>query len=127
MYTTQKEFKGYYYFRKAIRELYKNDVQTGDLCCKILEIRDKYRYVESISVALQDYTIEVEFTPGTEEDKKLVILDKIATLIGYYISDNQDLLPSEVKNDHKFEIFLESENHMYCDICLIGDTLTFNL
>ena len=121
------QMKRYYDFRNAVRKLYDTDVQTGDLCCKILEVRDKYRYVESITASIQDYSIEVELAPDTSDEKKSNIIDRIGSLIGYYLSDNQDLLPPDIKNDPEFEVFLESENFIYCDIIVVGDSIRFNL
>ena len=121
------QMKSYYEFRNAVRKLYDTDVQIGDLCCKILEVRDKYRYIESINVSIQDYIINVELTSGTDDDKKAKVIDKIGSLIGYYLSDNQDLLPADIRNDPGFEIFLESENFIYCDIYVVGDSIRFTL
>lgn len=122
------EMSKYYNFRKEVRKLYQNDVQnTGDLCCKILEIRDKYRSVESIELKLQEYTINVELSENTSATKKQEIISKIALVIGYYIVNNRILLDESINNDPDFEIFINSNNMIYCDIIVVGNSITFNL
>ena len=121
------QMKKYYEFRKAIRMLYDNDTLIGDLCCKILEVRDKHRFVESINVSIQSYYIEVELSEGTTDEKRQMIIDKICTEIGYYISNNAYLLPDNIKNDPDFELFVDSENFVYCDICPVGNSIKISL
>lgn len=122
------EMSKYYNFRKEVRKLYQNDVQNiGDLCCKILEIRDKYRSVESIELKLQEYTINVELSENTSATKKQEIISKIALVIGYYIVNNRILLDESINNDPDFEIFINSNNMIYCDIIVVGNSITFNL
>ena len=42
---TKIDDKRYYELRKEVRKLYDNDVNLeGDLCCSILQIRDKYSF-----------------------------------------------------------------------------------
>lgn len=122
------EMSKYYNFRKEVRKLYQNDAQNiGDLCCKILEIRDKYRSVESIELKLQEYTINVELSENISATKKQEIISKIALVIGYYIVNNRILLDESINNDPDFEIFINSNNMIYCDIIVVGNSITFNL
>ena len=117
----------YYEFRKAIRNLYDNDTKIGDLCCKILEIRDKYRYVESITTSIQEYNIDIELENGTDQDKKEKILTKVADAVGRYLVDNQTLLDPSIYNDPEFELFIESDNYIFCDIYVVGNSIKFTL
>ncbi len=122
------EMTKYYNFRKEIHKLYENDAQNaGDLCCSILEIRDKYRSVESIDLKIQEYSINVELSEGTSETKKQEVATRIAKSIGYYIINNRSLLDPEIDNDPDFETFINSDNMLFCDIMIIGDTINFNL
>ena len=118
----------YYEFRKAIREnLYSNKSLLDDLCCRILEIRDKYRYVESISIAIQEYSIEVELTEGTDFDKMDNIINKIGSAIGTFLFNSSHLLPDDIRFDKEFESFIDSDNFVFCDIYSVGSTIKFNL
>lgn len=122
------QMKKYYDFRIAIRgALYSNDTLIGDLCCKILEIRDKYRFVESLSVAIQDFLIEIEVEEDTDIEKKKMIVEKICTQIGYFISNNINKLPDNIRNDPDFETFIDSENFIYCDTCMVGNSIKITL
>lgn len=117
----------YYEYRKAIRTLYDNDTLIGDLCCKVLEIRDKYRFVESITTEIQNYSIEVEVSEGTTDEDKGKVINKIASAIGYFISDNTYTLPPEIRNDPEFDMIIESDNFIYCDISMVGNSIKFLL
>ena len=118
----------YYKFRKEIQKLYKNDVyNTGDLCSKILGIRDKEKCIESIRIDLDSYTINIELSQDTTDKKKSEIVEKIARSIGYYIVDNRDKIDPEINEDESFETYITSANHLYCDIIIIGKSVTFIL
>lgn len=122
------EMTKYYNFRKEIHKLYKNDViNSGDLCCKVLEIRDKYRCVDSINISIQTYSITVYFEHDTDDNKKLEIIDKIGKCIKKYINDNLSLISEEITKDPDFELFLLSENKIFCDIISLGDSVQFCL
>ena len=117
----------YYEYRKKIRELYKNDVNNnGDLCSSVLQIRDKNKRINSIGVAIQDYKIDVEVDENTPISKIINIKDKIANSVGRYIVDNKDRLDIDT-NSESFNQFLESENHLFCDIAVVGNSIKFNL
>lgn len=117
-----------YKFRKEIKKLYKNDVyNTGDLCSKILELRDKYRSVESIKIALDFNQIDVNFVDGTSPTKVMEVKEKIANCIGRYIVGNRNLLDPEINNDDAFDDFLNSGMHWYCDIFVVGTSVRFAL
>lgn len=116
----------YYKFRKELHKLYDNDVySTGDLCSRLLEIRDKEKVVESISVDLASYCVSIELDKDTTLDKKETIINKMRDSIGRYIINNKDTLDSSLIKDPEFESFLCS--YRYCDIITIGQSVTFNL
>ena len=119
--------KEYYQFRQELRKLYKNDVNNnGDLCSSVLQIRDKNKCINSIGVAIQDYKIDVEVDENTPISKIINIKDKIANSVGRYIVDNKDRLDIDT-NSESFNQFLESENHLFCDIAVVGNSIKFNL
>ena len=77
--TTDPHMEKYYKFRKEIHKLYDHDVyNTGDLCSKVLGIRDKEKCIESAKIALQSYTINIELAADTTVEKQTEIIDKIA-------------------------------------------------
>lgn len=116
----------YYKIRKEIHKLYDNDVQmTGDICSRVLEIRDKDKSVEYIKVALKDYSIDIELAEGTTEETKKKVVDKIANRIGVFISSNQDKL--NIENKDEFNNMMESESFSFCDISSVGNSIKFNL
>ena len=89
MYTSNVNMKRYYEQRKKVRKLYKHDTSySGDLCGSLLEIRDKRKYVEIVSVDLQKFNIGIEFTPGTEEDKKEKVVNKVNKCLKSFIENN---------------------------------------
>lgn len=126
--TTDPHMEKYYKFRQEIHKLYDHDVyNTGDLCSKVLGIRDKEKCIESIKIALESYTINIELAADTTVEKQTEIIDKIAKCIGYYIVDNRDKIDPKINEDTLFGGYIASYNHMYCDIIVIGNSITFNL
>ena len=126
--TTDPHMEKYYKFRQEIHKLYDHDVyNTGDLCSKVLGIRDKEKCIESAKIALQSYTINIELAADTTAEKQTEIIDKIARCIGYYIVDNRDKIDPKINEDTLFSGYITSSNHMYCDIIVIGNSITFNL
>ena len=126
--TTDPHMEIYYKFRQEIHKLYDHDVyNTGDLCSKVLGIRDKEKCIESIKISLESYTINIELSADTTVEKQTEIIDKIARCIGYYIVDNRDKIDPKINEDTLFGGYITSSNHMYCDIIVIGNSITFNL
>ena len=126
--TTDPHMEKYYKFRQEIHKLYDHDVyNTGDLCSKVLGIRDKEKCIESAKIALQSYTINIELAADTTAEKQTEIIDKIARCIGYYIVDNRDKIDPKINEDPLFDTYITSYNPMYCDIIVIGKSITFNL
>ena len=87
---------------------------------------DKNKCINSIGVAIQDYKIDVEVDENTPISKIINIKDKIANSVGRYIVDNKDRLDIDT-NSESFNQFLESENHLFCDIAVVGNSIKFNL
>ena len=126
--TTDPHMEKYYKFRQEIHKLYDRDAyNTGDLCSKVLGIRDKEKCIESAKIALQSHTINIELAADTTIEKQTEIIDKIARCIGYYIVDNRDKIDPKINEDTLFGTYITSSNHMYCDIIVIGNSITFNL
>ena len=141
--TADPQMEKYYKFRKEIHKLYDHDVyNTGDLCSKVLEIRDKEKciesakivgirekekYIKSAKIALQSYTINIELAADTTIEKQTEIINKVAKCIGYYIVDNRDKIDPKINEDPLFDTYITSYNPMYCDIIVIGKSITFNL
>ena len=63
---------------------------------------------------------------STPISKIINIKDKIANSVGRYIVDNKDRLDIDT-NSESFNQFLESENHLFCDIAVVGNSIKFNL
>ena len=118
----------YYEFRKEIHKLYDHDVyNTGDLCSKILEIRDKEKSIESVQISLQSYTVYIELSSDTSETKINEVINKICNCIGRYIVDNRDKLDSKINEDESFNFYLDSSYHLYCDVVVVGKSINFYL
>ena len=116
----------YYNFRKAFRSLYDHDVnQCGDLCVKLLEIRDKYRCVNMINIAIQSYSVEVELADGTSPEKRLEIINKICTSIGIFLVNNRDKI--ECNNPDDLDKILNAPNFVFCDIACVGNIISITL
>ena len=126
--TADPQMEKYYKFRKEIHKLYDHDVyNTGDLCSKVLGIRDKEKCIESAKIALQSYTINIELAADTTAEKQTEIINKVAKCIGYYIVDNRDKIDPKINEDPLFDTYITSYNNMYCDIIVVGKSITFNL
>ena len=126
--TTDSQMDKYYKFRKEIHKLYDHDVyNTGDLCSKILGIRDKEKCIESAKISLESYTINIELAADTTAEKQTEIINKVANCIGYYIIDNRDKIDPSINEDPSFDTYITSYNRMYCDIIVVGKSITFNL
>ena len=120
--------KDYYNFRKEIRNLYKNDVnQCGDLCVKLLEIRDKYRCVNLINIAIQTFSVDVELADGTSVNKRNEIIGKICNSIGTFLVNNRNSINPEYANSDEFDKFLNAPNYIFCDIICVGNTISITL
>lgn len=116
----------YYEFRKEIRKLYKNDVRlNGDLCSKILEIRDKERCVEYINVSLADFNISIEVSEDTPEDKTNSIVDTIIRRISKFIADNINEL--NITDRELFTKFIDPSGYLLCDVIVLGKSITIYL
>jgi uncharacterized protein YprB with RNaseH-like and TPR domain len=118
----------YYFFRKQLHELYNNsDSSVGDLCCKLLAIRDKNRIIDSMEIELDNFTVTLEFnTEATKEEIKNITI-KVANTIGRYIIDNRKHLPISVNIDPEFDSFMNSDNMLFCDIITVGNIVKINL
>ena len=120
-----KDMKEYYMFRQELRKLYSNDVSMqGDLCGRILQIRDKYKSVNSINVSIQDYNINIDIEPGTSENKQNEIIQKVTSKIKDFIQDNKSSISDKSIN---VDEYLNSENNMFCDTHVVGNSVNINL
>lgn len=121
------DMEKYYNCRKELAKLYKNDtVNTGNLACKVLEIRDKSRVVNSINLELQEGKITVEVRPETTAKKKDEIINKIRNCIGRYIVDNKYVLDENIAEDQEFNnVIIDGCN--FCEVYNIGDEIVFGL
>lgn len=118
----------YYDFRKAIHKLYNEEASSkDDLCSKILEIRDKEKCVESISIFLEGYNIDVNLADNTDETKKQKVINRIGNCIGRYIVDNMGVLGEDITEDPEFDEYLNSPSYNFIDIYLIGNTVHISL
>lgn len=119
----------YYNYRKEIRKLYDNDVnQAGDLCSRVLEIRDKNRCVEGIRIAIQEYNIRVDLSESTDTKKRDSITNKIVKYIDQYIMSNLDTKTTSLKkSDDEFAEMMDSDDIKFCDVNILGNTIQINL
>lgn len=116
----------YYNLRKEIRKLYKNDTRlNGDICSRILEVRDKYKCVESISVALGEYLISIDLAKGTPYTKADEVANVIWNRLAEFIISNKSEL--NIEDEAEFDIFTNPENFLFCDFTILGDSITFYL
>jgi hypothetical protein len=115
----------YYTFRKEINKLYNTSIpDTQKLYSNILQLRDKYKYIECIDIELDYKYISIEFEEGTSDSDRLNIVCKITEYIRDYISSNTNLLDTNIINDKYFNEFINSD---FYDFFCIGNTVRFNL
>jgi hypothetical protein len=117
------EMARYYELRKAIRKLYDNHINNGDLCSRILEVRDKYRAVTSINIEIESYSIAIMFNDNTSNDKKEQIKQDVLDRISYHLSDNINNI--DIEDKIELSRFISSRN--FCDIFMLGNMLKINL
>ena len=117
------EMKRYYELRKAVRKLYDNDINNGDLCSRILEVRDKYRAVTSINIEIESYIISITFADNASYEKREQVKQDIIDRISYHLSDNINNIDIEDKSE--LANFIASRN--FCDVFVLGNILNFNL
>lgn len=116
--------KEYYELRKELRKLYDNDVNLeGDLCCSILQIRDKYTYVNSINVSLQSYQISVDMDEDTKQEDVINISDLILEKLREFIIKNSTIL--NIKDKNVFDGFIATNS--FCDVIIVGTSIRFHL
>lgn len=113
----------YYEFRSELKNLYKNDAITDDLACKVLEIRDKNRCINSVDISIQEGVISVEFDNEISEKKRKDITHKIAQSISSFINNNKD----QINIDDDTFNYIVNNSYSYCDIYSVGDQVTFGL
>ena len=118
--------KKYYELRQEVRKLYKHDTNyEGDLCSRILEIRDKYKCVDSINVSLSDYSISIEFEEGTQPNKIDNIVSLVITRLSEFVEANKDDL--NITNKEEFRTFIDPVNYLLCDVIVLGNSAEFCL
>lgn len=119
----------YYEYRNQIRSLYDNDVyKSGDLCSNVLQIRDKNKCISAVSVSMSDYNISMQFEDNVDEKKKDKIIDKVKDAIHEYIQNNYSSLSfGNPGKKAEFEKLINMESSPYCDIVLVGNSVSFNL
>ena len=121
------DMEKYYKYRKEIGELFLHDTDNiGNLACKVLEIRDKNKCVNSINLSIQEGEISVELDNSTTNKKKTDIVNKIINCIGRYIVDNKSKLDKETAESEEFNDAILNNNN-FCDIYSIGDEVVFRL
>ena len=76
---------------------------------------------------MQSYTLNIELAADTTIEKQTGIINKVTRCIGYYIVDNRDKIDPKINEDPLFDTYITSYNTMYCDIIVIGKSITFNL
>ena len=114
----------YYQFRSELKNLYKHDMSAnGDLACKVLEIRDKNRCVNSIEVSIDEGRIIIEFDPKTNEKKRKTITHNITDSINNFIIDNKSKINIDEEDFNK----LVNNETCCCDVYAVGDQVTFGL
>lgn len=109
----------YYNCRKIIHELFNSNQDNNDLQCRLLEIRDKYRYVESVDVNMKNYSVEVELCEDIDEKKKDNIKKKVTDIIIKFVKENI--------NDNDYNEYSTCiDNGTFCDTYEIGYSVIFN-
>ncbi len=117
----------YYEYRKEIHKLYKNDTRmNGDICSRILELRDTNKFIEYIDMAIQDYSISLEVSEDTPIAKTNEIILEIFTRLSEFIRKNVDEL-SGITDMDEFETFTEPSNYLLADVMVLGTSISFSL
>ena len=124
--------KDYYLHRKEIQKLYRNDCMYGDLAGALLGVRESNKYIDSMSLEIQDYRIRIELVQGKNDDENREILSKvdkifsrIGRIINTYIVNNIDRVTDE---DTAKEIVSNiDKGHEYYDISHIGNMVEITL
>lgn len=115
----------YYDFRRALKNMYLNDTKgIGDLACKVLEIRDQNRQVNSINLAIQEGTITVELNDKISDKKRKEVISKINNSIGRFIVDNKETLSNI--DEETFDIIM-NHGSGFCDVYNVGNEIIFGL
>lgn len=125
--TNSENLTYYYNKRKEIRNLYNNDVRINprinDLFSRILQIRDKYDCVESISLDVVNFQIEADIDPDTNEESIEKVKSNIIKELDDYIWSNKNLIG--VDSFEEVEKF-QSIPKLYDDVS-IGNNIKINL
>lgn len=123
------DMQKYYENRAKLRKLY--DIEPyckNDLFCSIFEVRDKNKCIVSTTISLEQYYIEVEFEEGTSIEEMSKHTNTILKRIGYFLSNNIDLIPNLSQDDRKeLEFMIINSESTYCDHMIIGNMLKINL
>lgn len=123
------DMQKYYENRAKLRKLY--DIEPyckNDLFCSIFEVRDKNKCIVSTAISLGQYYIEVEFEEGTSIEEMSKHANTILKRIGYFLSNNIDLIPNLSQDDKReLEFMITSSQSIYCDHMIIGNMLKINL
>jgi hypothetical protein len=116
------EMSKYYNGRKAIRTLYNHDTyKNGDLYCSVLEVRDRHRCVNSISIDTVAYAIYVDLEDNTSDSMKSTIIGQLANAIKDYIVKNINELEDKSKSD--VNMILSTSGIAFCDISVVGNSI----
>lgn len=116
------DMNAYYTFRKEIRKLYEHDTYYGDLAGQLLHIRDKYKAILSMGLAIQNFEITIELSANTEEKIKSKISNAVEDKIKEFILNNKKELNME---NSVIDYWVNS--YQFVDIVIVGDSITFNL
>lgn len=121
----------YYSFRKDVHKMYDNDVvlsnpTSNDLCSRILEIRDKNRFINSISASISSYSIEIEVDEGTSSENKQKIIDTVKNRVSEFLADNIHSMGVDNETASEYEKIISDKN-LLCDVNLVGNSIKFNL
>lgn len=120
----------YYDFREQVRTLYNNEnnANPGDLFSSVLQIRDKNKCISSVNVSIENYNISMQFDDSTDYKKRDKIISKVKDAIHDYIEDNKLALNfTSLEQRKEFDNMLDMETSPYCDVSLVGNSVSFNL
>lgn len=126
------EMSKYYQLRKEISKLYnENDILNSnpicnDLCSSVLEVRDKNRCILSMSTDISNHNISIELDENTDIKKKDKIISELVKRIGYFICNNAEKVGINPDSED-FNSLMDNKTNLFCDISLVGNSISINL
>lgn len=117
----------YYIYRKIIQQLYVNDTLYGDLAGSLLGIRERLSSIDSMSLKIQELTINIELAHDTEKhfDNINEVMSMITSTINTYIINNINFVTDEQTANNIIDYIHKGIN--FFDATNVGYNITIGL